>query len=65
MAFSNFTGINGIVYDDTSMQYIVSIDNIYAANIGVPGFQFNPTSAFTCTSQPAIPLSHCHYPSPP
>jgi hypothetical protein len=38
MAFSNFTGINGIVYDDTSMQYIVSIDNIYAANIGIPGF---------------------------
>jgi hypothetical protein len=46
MAFSNFTGINGIVYDDTSMQYIVSVDNIYAANIGIPGFQFNPTSAF-------------------
>ena len=46
MAFSNFTSLNGVVYDDTSMQYIVSVDNIYAANIGIAGFQFNPISAF-------------------
>ena len=59
MAFSNFTGINKIIYDDASLQYIVSIDNIYAANIGIPGFQFNPTSAFymyILTSNTAISL---------
>ena len=59
MAFSNFIGINGIVYDDTSMQYIASIDNIYPANISILGFKFNPTSAFymyTSTSNTAISL---------
>ncbi|MCJ1381586.1 hypothetical protein MMC17_004697 [Xylographa soralifera] len=40
VAFSNYTGIKQIVYDDTSMKYLVLIDNIYATKIGIPGFMF-------------------------